>query len=472
MRKYRRAFGGHVPGVFVACNDMRKVRPHRAWLATWLLASLIVVPHAAGQDGGAASPKAGRPVFDLMLLDLRDNVGGQYAYPSMKQALLLTKSFYGVAHEALGAAAGDRLWLRILSISLFDVAATYLPPGDSWLHEEWHRSVMNSRGIGSFNDVYRFRLFAETIAVSHVKDADLIRLKRDHPADQVRLAEAGIEGQYALVTELEKDAFFRGAQQWHLTTYWLNVANSIYYVWSGATAEADELTDEMNAQDGPDVEARDFTGHDFTAWVYDLHRPDEPYEARGVHPSGVGIDRYIRYSDLSGEEQSFLRLQGRLALLNLLDPNLLGLDGWWVDDAQTWRLGAAVRHYLTSFGYAVDANAFLRRRLGLFLTAHLYRNAQRWFPGLEAEALELPLMIAGLELRLDVRSAVWMQPAAQRFRTSAAQAGYLGGLRVSLPVGRHLTIYAEAERKAAGWVAGNVHLDSATALRVGLRGGW
>src|SRR6185369_11033773 len=105
---------------------------------------------------------------------------------------------------------------------------------------------------------------------------------------------------------------------------WLAKVNSILYVYTSGTSNADGLTDEVNAKEGANVPKRDFTGLDFTAWVYDLHRPDEPYAARGVHPSGVGIDRYIRYSDLSDAEKSYLRLQGYLQVLNLIDPNLFG----------------------------------------------------------------------------------------------------------------------------------------------------
>ena len=63
---------------------------------------------------------------------------------------------------------------------MFDVATTLLLPlpfTDAWVHEEWHRAVLGRRGIDSFDDVYRFRV-TDAIAVSHVRDEDLIRLKR------------------------------------------------------------------------------------------------------------------------------------------------------------------------------------------------------------------------------------------------------------------------------------------------------
>ena len=86
------------------------------------------------------------------------------------------------------------------------------------------------------------------------------------------------------------------------------------------------MTDEMNA-DERTVKVRDFVGHDFTSWVYDLHRPDEPYAARGAHPSGVGYDRYRGPDDLTAGEKRYLDHMGRLQLLNFLDPNLVGWRG-------------------------------------------------------------------------------------------------------------------------------------------------
>jgi hypothetical protein len=47
--------------------------------------------------------------------------------------------------------------------------------------------------------------------------------------------------------------------------------------------------------------------------------------ARGTHPSGVGIDRYVKYSDLTGEEQDFLKKQAYLSLLNFIDPQIISI---------------------------------------------------------------------------------------------------------------------------------------------------
>src|SRR6185295_15238755 len=140
-------------------------------------------------------------------------------------------------------------------------------------------------------------------------------------------------------------------------------------------------TDTMNLEDGADVKRRDFTGHDFTAWVYDLHRPDEPYSARGVHPSGVGIDRYIKPSDLSSGEFAYLRRQGRLQLLNLIDPFMFGLHEVTLDVHGTpMRMNANIGHLLTSFGRTIDTNIFVARGgAKVMVTMHAYANGERSF---------------------------------------------------------------------------------------------
>ena len=96
--------------------------------------------------------------------------------------------------------------------------------------------------------------------------------------------------------------------------------------------------------------------------------------ARGAHPSGVGLDRYIRFSDLNEKEKSFLRLQARLSLFNLLDPFLFGFAGLEGEDAR-WNLRAS--HHLTSFGGVVNAHLFYKKGKDKFLlTSQLDQGQQ------------------------------------------------------------------------------------------------
>lgn len=432
----------------------------------FLLVMLLVVPlpALAGDEPNHTA------WIDIPLLDLPENLDG--TVPSMQQSLGVGAAFYETSHAAIQSAFGERRGWARAATALFDYVTTaelILPGGDAWVHEEFHRAVMSNHGISSFNDVYKLELSPDAIAVSRVKDDDLIRLKRERPADMVRLGAAGIEGENLMVQRLQKQRFFRRSTAWHLPLYWIVKGNSWFYLFSGAEPEVDEDTDIMNAEDGADIDVRDFTGHDFNGWVYDLFRPDEPYAARGVHPSGVGIDRYRKTSHLTDEERDYLDRQGTLALLNFADPNLLGFEGWSASiGGRRVDMNVTASHFLTSFGYAVDANVFLRSgKRNLFVVLHHYANRERSFPGVEAELIDYPVTIRGRAMTITPRLALWSQPANQMFRDTDASAGGAAALRVDFAPSRRVGTYVELETKTAGWMAGNVHLDANTSVRFG-----
>lgn len=408
--------------------------------------------------------------IELPVVDVPDDRDG---VPSMQQSLALGAAFYEISHTAIGSAFGEGTrWAKAATV-LFDAvtSAVVIPPlSDVWVHEEFHRAVMSHRGIDSYNDVYEMELAPASIAVSHVEDEDLIRLKRDHPADMVRLGAAGIEGEQLLVQRLQKQHFFRGSRAWHLPLYWLVRTGSWAYLFSGADRDIDDDTDQANRDDGDDIERRDFTGHDFNGWVYDLFRPNEPYAARGVHPSGIGIDRYRKTSHLTKEERDYLDRQGYLALINFADPNLFGVGGWSTSfRGRRVEMNLTASHFLTSFGYAVDANVFLRSgERNLFVVLHRYTNGERNFPGIEAELIDFPTTFRGRTVLISPRFALWSQPENQMFRDTSGAIGGAARLRIDLPRSERFGFFTEVESKTRGWLAGHVHLDANTSLRAGL----
>ena len=408
---------------------------------------------------------------DIPFLDMPYNLTNGGRAPSMAQSLAVTEGFYELTHPAIQRAFGSHTVLADISIVLFDTFGGLLPAADGWLHEEFHRSVLGNRGVNSFDDIYNLNLGADAVSVSHVKDADLVRMKAEHPADYVRAAAAGIEGENQLIEQLEKNGFYHDSRANNVPLYWLTKLNSTFYVWSGVGSEADSLTDEMNLSDGANVAKRDWVGHDFTAWVHDLFRPTEAYQARGVHPSGVGINRYVGAKDLTGEEHDFLAREGHLQLLNFLDPNLLGFDGVTLRDPRNGadvRVNASAGHYLTSFGHTIDVNLFLKEgATNIFVVLHRYTNGARSLPGMEAQLLELPVTVAGMELGVSPRAAAWLQPRDQEFRTTSAQPGGLVALRIRHATPARVGAFVEVEGKTEGWVAGNVHLDRNVSVRIG-----
>ena len=285
----------------------------------------------------------------------------------------------------------------------------------------------------------------------------------------MRLKAAGIEGEYQLVPRLERDHFSGRSRAWHPALYWLTTLSAVLYL--ADTSGTDAIQNADNARERT-VAVRDISGHDFTAWVRDLFRPGEPWGARGVHPSGVGVNRYVNTTDLTPEERRYLHRQGVLAFLNFADPNLLGISGVTLRSpfgGRPLRANLALRHLLTSFGHTVDANLFLRQGpANLFVTLHGYANRGRGFlPGVDAELVDYPAMLLSRHVALSPRAAVWAQPAAQAFRTRTVRAGGLAALRARTTVRGRVGALAEVERKSAGWVAGVVQLDPATNVRLG-----
>jgi hypothetical protein len=410
--------------------------------------------------GLAINAKADDLVIDVPLLDVPFNFQHDVNYPSMRQAMLVSTDFYQGAHKLMqGDDDFPRLGRRLLILG-FDYVSTWLPPSSAWMHEEWHRSVMTTRQIKSYNDVYNLNFFSDAIAVSHVTDADLTRLKRDHPADSVRLSAAGIESEAEQNFLIERRHFFDDVSTWDQGVLWLNYLNNYSYISNCASPDSDTFTADEIRDEGSNVPKRDFTGLDCDGWVYDLFRPDEPYAARGVHPSGTGIDRYRSWSDLSAEEQRFLKRQRTLNLLNFVDPFLFGISAFGSSqDGEPLLWNATLRHHLTSFGYTIDVNVFLKKPAQSWLfTLHNQFNAVRYFPGFTAERIGMDLPWP--HLQLSTRLSLWTQPKDQRVKSASGLAGGLLGLTLTRDLSANAQAYLGLDAKSRGLVAGNPYLDA------------
>ncbi len=454
-----------------------------AAILSGILLGLSIPGH--GQSGGNTqrpSSSYNSPIsMPLPLFDYPFNAMSGYRQPGMGQSLYLSKDITQLAHslvvtgfyvlpEDLGR--GKKI-LTIIGLGIFDYVYLYLPPGASWLHEEWHRAVMGHRNIKSYNGVYDYNLFTDSISVSRVRDEDLVKLKRNHPHDFIRLSAAGNEAEIELSLEMRKDTFFSGRPIYYDNiSWWFNLVNVWSYIKFCSTPAADNDTDRFNRREGSNVPKRDFTGLDFTAWVYDLFRPEEPYTARGVHPSGVGIDRYIKYSDLTGNEKRYLRLQGRLALLNFISPQMIGYNRFsaapsFLDRPAHWNF--AVVHHLTSFGYTVNTNFFLATGMYRWTVAYFnYRNYRNNFPGIQAELSRFPMGPAGLNAYLTTTVGLWIQPENQKFMTGRGTPGGFTRFNLSYPLMESFEIFIQPEIKSEGWLAGSVSLERSYQFMTGI----
>jgi len=184
-----------------------------------------------------------------------------YQFPSMRQSLLFTKGSYQVAHYSINQIFLDfenDIYANISIIS-FDFFYLFLPIGSAWLHEEWHRAVMSRRGISSYNEVYKFQILAETIAVSRVKDKDLVRLKKEFPRDMIRLHSAGMEADLEFTRAVKMDMFFYNYKpENEYFNIWLNTLNVTFYRDACSSSFVNKKTSQIIKSEGKNVIVRDF----------------------------------------------------------------------------------------------------------------------------------------------------------------------------------------------------------------------
>ncbi len=426
--------------------------------------ALFVTTAGYAQAPREGSGTSGRPAYYLELptLDASSRGTSGYPVPSAQQSLWVTADSYQLVNHYLSRWTGfdEKTGFAALLPGTAIVGANavmlILPPGMEWQHEQWHKVVLSMHHIDSK---------ANANNVSNVSDASLAALKREHPADFVRLHTAAIEGGYEVATALEKTQFFRRTTSWNVATLWSLYAGNSLYMHICASAMSGNELDYFAAQANP-LE-RDIVGADCTGWTYELFRPNEPYSARGPHPSGIGIRRYRTYAELPDDERRYLRTQRAMSFLNFLDPALWGIRELYLGPL---RLNGHVRHMPTSFGHAISLDGFFSMgRLDWFLSIQNYFNQAHWYPGIVAELWRYPVPTRlGPQLLISVRAGAWLQPKDQLFATSSAQPGAMGALRFGLFGSHGLEPYVELESKTAGWVAGILTQDPVASVRMGI----
>lgn len=443
------------------------------------------MPFLAVAQNNEPALKLDLPLFDLPYqIDAMNTVGhgffSSYANPSMAQSLAVTTDILSSFHFGIKTLF-DKWDLNVkigrvdLKTILFytglvfgDFLLFYVPGGEGWVHEEFHRAVMTRHRVSSFNDMNTFPFGRELISVNSITDEDLIRFKAESPADFVRMHAAGMEGDLVLLDHLRHNSFFYKQQlEFYFLDLMVTLNSHMYVIASGDPRQVNSSVDEMNKKETT-VLSRDFTGFDMAGWVYDLFRPDEPYDARGVHPSGIGINRYRKTTDLTDEELSFLHAQRYWFIFNYVSPMLFNVNRIALDDTGLYG-NFAFRHFLTSFGTDTLLKVFLKKDIyNMAFVLHNYRNHEHWFPAIEAELVDFPLSLGSLNLYLSPRVLIGMQPENQGFKTGTPEFTGLAGCRVDFNISRHFLPYFDLTVKTDGWIAGNEFLEKNVSIKLGL----
>jgi hypothetical protein len=409
-----------------------------------------------------------------------------YANPSMHLSLAIATDLYSGMHWGIGRlfdtenlshqGLGKRL-LFGLSLCAADALSFWCPGFLGWEHEECHRAIMSRFHVNSFNEMNTFPIGSELVSVTQVRDEDLARFKQENPTDFIRMEVAGSEGEYLLVEKLRQNNFFYNQHLNNIGLYLLATFNSIGYVkMCSIPSLADVATNDANAKEKA-IASRDFTGMDFLGWTYDLFRPSEPYANRGIHPSGIGINRYIKTTDLTHEELTYLKKQGNLQFLNLLSPALI-YPGLLCIDLNRIPLGSnglfgtlALHHYLTSFGNDISCVIYVcnNHHKGI-VGVHSFQNFCRSFPAIEAQMIDYEKAFFSHSLFISPRIMAGIQPLGQGFMTS--KAAFLGLAQCKfefVPSSKsRINPFVELSIKSKGWVAGDEFLEDNFTVRCGI----
>ncbi|MDR2398737.1 MAG: hypothetical protein LBD74_08275 [Spirochaetaceae bacterium] len=441
----------------------------------------IFLPFAVFPQNNEPTIKLDLPLFDLPYqIDAMNTVGqgffSSYANPSMAQSSALAMDLYSAFHFGVKALFDQwnfndtlGLWemkglIQDISLLAGNLLLVYVPGGSGWMHEEFHRAVMSRYTVNSFNDMNTFPLGQEMVYVKSVKDEDLERFKAESPADFVRLPAAGIEGEYLLIDQLQRNSFFYNQGLRFHTFYWLTTINAHGYISLSGNINGHDTLDAQET----DILSRDFTGMDMAAWVYDLFRPDEPYHKRGEHSTGIGIDRYRTTEDLTGEELDYLRAQKYWHIFNYISPMLLNINRIALGDTGMYG-NFAFRHVLTSFGTDVALNMYvLKDRFNIVFVLHNYLNYKNYFPSIEVALVDFPLSSGSLKVYLSPRILVGMQPENQKFKTETPEFLGLAGCRIDLNISKFFLPYFDVTVKTDGWVTGSEFLEKNISIKTGI----
>ncbi|HEX8333226.1 MAG TPA: hypothetical protein VF622_11415 [Segetibacter sp.] len=404
-----------------------------------------------------------------------------YSSPSMDQSIQMTKNLYGTVgyFTELGTrklfradkSKGRKLLSKVSGeiASLFTTSYLMAAPfGQAWVHEEFHRNVLSSNKIYSVDDVWKFK-GGTTIAVSNVLDQDLINFKRMSPQDHIRMSAAGIEGEIQFARNYQMGHFFKDLNTPLSGPYLLFSLGAVGYI--SSTNEKEELDEELRKMNNKEftIRERDFTGHDIASWVYDLFNPFQPFQSRGVHPTGIGIDRYINpKNDFTDEMTKYADKMSRRSVLNLASPSVIGVSKIKLKENVFFNL--SLRHTLTSFGDDRQVDLLYKDLSNRMLVSyHNYSNKAENFSGVELQTVDKKVNVFSKEASLNLKVMYWNQPEKLLFEDVKGKSGGALELQIIPNINKWYKPYLEIEAKTKGWLAGNTYQNAMFGFKVGFK---
>ncbi|MEI6752059.1 MAG: hypothetical protein WCK78_02725 [Paludibacter sp.] len=274
-------------------------------------------------------------------------------------------------------------------------------------HEEGHRSILTSLGIGSISQpLYNLQGIAY---VNGVRDAELQNLRDNDLPDYIRLHTAGIESDYMLGNKAEEDIVFNFDSKRNLfvEVYFRKLLTMAYYTGSLIPSFSPNLKENTNELEN------DIVGHDVYGAIKNLHRPNIPFY------------RYTDYKDMTSEEQKFVERVGYRALLNLASP--VFFKPLNIIKNENLKLSVSTGYTMCPFGDFIDENFLIQYHQKYNIHAYLrqFENRNTWFMGGGISLIDYQI---SPKFNTTIAAHLWNQPKNLDFNTTESQFGGSGDL--------------------------------------------
>ena len=267
-------------------------------------------------------------------------------------------------------------------------------------HEEGHRSILTVNQIGSISQPFFNKQGAAY--VNGVTDRSLKDLRDNNLPDYIRLHTGGLESDYMLTRRVETIGSFDlddfNHYKWE---YWSRKAVIIQYLVLGLFEFEAGIKEESNEL------KRDIVGVDTYGAVRHLFRPTMEFY------------RYTLYADLTAAEKDYVKRMGYRSFLNLLNPLILGRNGYHLNEKITMNVGLG--YMISPFGDFIDENIWIKTgRFNLLITLRQFQNKENWFQGIGISVIDYKL---SKKLILTLKGHYWQQPLHFDFNTFESFSG-------------------------------------------------
>ncbi len=207
-------------------------------------------------------------------------------------------------------------------------------------HEEGHRSILTFNGIGAISQPF---FNSQGVAlVKGVKNADLIRLKKNKNTEYIRLHTAGIESDIAMLNRSRELLFFNEETKEYIYPVWFSrLSSAVEYpllsLFPSLFPKLNESSDELK---------NDVVGHD----IYGAIKNQYGYQG--------DFKRYINFKDLNHTERKYLTRIALFSLLNIIDP----IWAKTKTNENGTSAGLGCNFLLTPFGNMFESKIYIRNK--------------------------------------------------------------------------------------------------------------